>query len=208
MPRGTYQASFRRGGAQLERRDADAPLASVGQEWFHSVSDRQRAISQLSAGFRTLATELATWYERHPDAPGSASSVQWLAVDVTPTLDEWNLFATKESGSWWVKAATKWDTFEDWHLRLKHLRELARAHGIVLQSAEPQPLPQTVWERSADGKGSETAAWFGVLKVAVAGAITITGAVALYSVLRDVAAARRGHAHDAQEPTARATRSP
>lgn len=171
---------------ELGGRDLAAePLHVVGQEWFHTVADRQRAIGQLTSGFQALTTDLAAWHAANPTAANASASAQWIAADVTPTLEEWKGFAEHESSSWWVRAATGWDAFEDWYDRLKRLRELARAHGIALQSSEPLPLPKTIWQRGAEGKGSEAAAWLGVLKIGVLAALSITGAISLYGLLRE-----------------------
>lgn len=169
-----------------DRGEADKPLAVVGQELFHTVADRVRAIALLSTSFQALANDLAVWQTSHMDSPGATAAVQWFASDVTPALDEWVLFAAHENRSWWRKAATSWDTFENWMLRLRQLRSLARAHGIVLQSAEPAKLPKTIWQRSEEGHGSEVTALLGVLKIGAAAAITMMGAVGVYKVLRDL----------------------
>lgn len=185
--RHAYMGALEIGG----RGPAGEPLQVVGQELWHSVADRQRAIAQLTTGFQALAGDLAAWQSANHDLATASSSAQWMAADVTPTLDEWHAFAEHESGSWWVRAATSWDAFEEWWSRLKRLRELARAHGITLQSVEPAPLPKTIWQRGAEGKGSEAAAWLGVLKIGIATAIGITGAVTLYTVLRDLRASAK-----------------
>ena len=56
----------------------------------------------------------------------------------------------------------------------------------MLQSAEPVPLPKTIWQRGAEGKGGEATAVLGVLKVGVFTALTLTGALSLLVVLRDL----------------------
>lgn len=168
------------------RPQSEVPLASVGQEFFHTVADRERAIASLSTYFKALSNDLATWLDANKDAPGASSSAQWLAADVTPTLEEWKSFVDQQHTSWWTKAATSWETFEEWWNRLRQLRALARAHGIALQSSEPVPLPKTIWQRAGTGKGSEAAALLGVLKVGVFSALTITGAVSLFAIVRDL----------------------
>jgi hypothetical protein len=174
-------------GMQVGGRDeAQKPLPVVGQEFFHTVADRQRALMMLSTYFRSLANDLATWHEGNKDAANATSSAQWLDADVTPTLEEWRGFVEHESRSWWVKAATSWETFEEWWDRLRTLRSLARAHGILLQSAEPVPLPKTIWQRGASGKGSEATALLGILKIGVFTALSLTGAVSLYAIIQDL----------------------
>jgi hypothetical protein len=168
------------------RGDADRPVTEIGQELFHTVADRGRAIGQLSTGFRALASDLAVWQTSNKDAPDASANAQWLAADVTPTLEEWNEFVAHEQKSWWTKLATSWETFEQWWDRLKQLRSQARSHGIVLQSAEPVPLPKTIWQRGEEGKGSEATAILGVLKIGALSVLTIMGAAGLYAAARNL----------------------
>jgi hypothetical protein len=139
----------------------------------------------LSTYFKTLADDLSTWLMANVDKADASVSAQWFAADVTPTLEEWRAFVSHQNESWWTKAATSWETYEEWWDRLRTLRSLARAHGILLQSAEPVPLPKTIWQRGAEGKGSEATAILGVLKVGVFAALSITGAVSLLAIIRD-----------------------
>lgn len=164
---------------------AQVPLTQVGQEFFHTAADRVRAIATLSTYFKTLADDLSTWLMANVDKADASVSAQWFAADVTPTLEEWRAFVAHQGESWWTKAATSWETYEEWWDRLRTLRALARAHGILLQSAEPVPLPKTIWQRGAEGKGSEATAILGVLKVGVFAALTLTGAVSLLAIIRD-----------------------
>lgn len=179
------------------RPEAERSATSIGQELFHTVGDRERAVAQLSTAFRALANDLAVWQTTHADHPEAAVTAQWLAADVTPTLEEWRSFVAHEQRSWWTKLATSWETFEAWWSRLKQLRALARAHGILLQSVEPSPLPKTIWQRSEDGEGSEATAILGVLKIGALSALAIMGAAGLYSAvhsLRTRARAQDEHA--------------
>jgi len=168
------------------RGEADKPAAQIGQELFHTVADRERAIAQLSTGFRALANDLAVWQTSNKDHPDASTTAQWLAADVTPTLEEWAAFVDHERRSWWTKLATSWETFEQWWDRLKQLRSMARAHGISLQSVEPVPLPKTIWQKSAEGKGSEATAILGVLKIGALSALAIMGAAGLYAAIRNL----------------------
>lgn len=168
------------------RSEADKPLSVVGQELFHGLADRTRAISMLSMGFQSLSNDLAVWQTANQSSPDATAILQWLAADVTPTLDEWRDFVVHEGKSWWAKLATNWETFEEWRDRLRQLRALARAHGILLQSAEPMELPKTVWQRSAEGKGSEATALLGLLKIGTAAILALMGAAGLYEVIRKV----------------------
>lgn len=158
----------------------------VGQELFHTPTDRSRAIATLSTYFKTLADDLGTWQLANATKPNAGTIAQWLIADVTPLLEEWRAFAAHQNASWWTKAATSWETYEEWWDRLRSMRALARAHGILLQSSEPVLLPKTIWQRGAEGKGSEATAILGVLKVGVFAALTLTGAVSLFAILRDL----------------------
>ena len=169
------------------KRSADKrPITEIGQALFHSVGDRERVIQQLSADFRGLVNDLAIWQSTNMDHTDASSNAQWLAADVIPTLDEWNAFVDHEKKSWWIKLATSWDAFSSWWEKLKQLRALARAHGITLQSPEPQPLPKTIWEKTEEGKGSESMAILGVLKIGALGALAVMGAAGFYGAIRNV----------------------
>lgn len=168
------------------RAEADRPVTQIGQELFHTVADRERAIAHLSTGFRALADDLAVWQTTNKDHPDASSNAQWLAADVTPMLEEWNEFVEHERKSWWTKLATSWETFEGWWERLKQMRSLARAHGITLQSSEPTPLPKTIWQKSAEGKGSEATAILGVLKIGALSVLAVMGAAGFYGAVRNL----------------------
>lgn len=170
------------------RAEAEKPATQIGQELFHTVADRERAIGQLSTGFRALASDLAIWQTSNADKPNASVTAQWLAADVTPTLEEWATFVQHEQRSWWTKMATTWETFESWWERLKQLRSLARAHGVELQSAEPMRLPKTIWQKSEEGKGSEATAIIGVLKIGALTALGIIGTAGLYTAIRNLGA--------------------
>lgn len=177
------------------RHAAQKPVTAVGQEFIHTVADRGRALAQISTGFKALASDLAVWVSANKEQPDVSKSAQWIAADVTPTLEEWNAFVEHEGKSWWTKLATSWETFEQWWDRLKQLRALARAHGMELQSAEPVPLPKTIWQQSAEGKGSEATAVLGVLKIGALSALTIMGAAGLFAAVHSLRSKVRG-AHD------------
>jgi hypothetical protein len=166
------------------RREAEKPPTQIGQELFHTVADRERAITQIGTGFRALVSDLAVWQTANMGHPDAGVNAQWFAADVTPTLEEFNDFVEHERGSWWTRLATSWDTFEGWWERLRQLRALARAHGIMLQSAELLPLPKTIWQKSAEGKGTEATAVLGVLKIGVLSALAVMGAAGLYGAIR------------------------
>ena len=170
------------------RAEAEKPAAQIGQELFHTGANRERAIAQISTGFRALASDLAVWMTSNEERPDATKTAQWIVADVTPTLEEWGAFVAHEQTSWWVKIATSWDTFEQWWERLKQMRSLARLHGVTLQSAEPVPLPKTIWQHSEAGKGSEATAVLGVLKIGALTALGIMGVAGLYGAIRNLRA--------------------
>jgi hypothetical protein len=173
------------------RAEAEKPAAQIGQELFHTVADRDRAMAQLSTGFKALASDLAVWQTSNADKPNATTTAQWMAADVTPTLEEWAQFVAHQQKSWWTRMATSWETFDGWHDRLKQLRSMARVHGVTLQSAEPIPLPQTIWQKSEEGKGSEAVAILGVLKIGALTALGLIGAAGLYGAVRNLGARAR-----------------
>jgi len=173
------------------RTEAEKPATQIGQELFHTAAARDRAIAQLSTSFRALTNDLAVWMTSNEERSDATKTAQWIAADVTPTLEEFGAFVAHEQTSWWVKIATSWDTFEQWWGRLKQLRSLARAHGVRLQSAEPVPLPKTIWQHSEAGKGSEATAILGVLKIGALTALGIMGVAGLYSGIRGLRAKAR-----------------
>jgi hypothetical protein len=184
--RGTYGRAVETRGWIVGPAPSTSPITAIGQELFHTVADRTNAIAMISTCFFALVNDLAVWQMANKDLPTATATAQWLAADVTPTFEEWNLFARRQNGSWWRKLATSWDTFENWLLRLQQLRALARAHGVVLQSSEPLPLPKTVFQRSEEGNGSKTATMLGVLKIGGATALTIIGAAGTFAVVREL----------------------
>jgi len=177
-----WEASRAIGG----RTEAARPATEIGQELFHTVADREHAIAYLSTGFRALVSDLAIWQASNKDHPDASVNAQWFAADVTPTLEEFNAFAEYERKSWWRKLATSWETFENWWDRLKQLRSLARAHGIMLQSAELLPLPKTIWQKSEEGKGTEATAILGVLKIGAFTMLGIMGVAGLFGAVRNL----------------------
>jgi len=174
------------------RDEAAKSPTQIGQELFHTAGDRVRALAQISTGFRALANDLAVWLTSNEEHPDATKIAQWIGADVTPTLEEWGRFVAHEQKSWWTKISTSWETFSGWWDRLKQLRALARAHGIILQSAEPVPLPKTIWQHSEEGNGSEAAAVLGVLKIGALTALGIMGVAGLYSAIRGIRAKARG----------------
>ena len=179
------------------RAEAEKPPTQIGQELFHTLADRDRAIAQFSTGFRALTNDLAVWLSTNKSHPDASTIASWIATDVTPALTEWSAFVAHEKKSWWVKIATRWETLERWQDRLKQLRSLARVHGVPLQSAEPAPLPKTIWQRSEEGNGSEATAVLGVLKIGALTALGIMGVAGLYGAVRNLRAKAQGTDHAA-----------
>ena len=177
------------------RSEADKPATQVGQELFHTIADRERAMFQLSTGFRALSSDLALWLSQNKEHPAASGLARWIASDVTPTLSEWTAFVARENKSWWTRIATSWETFEGWWERLKQLRALARAHGAILHSAEPTALPKTIWQQAEQGKGSEATAVLGVIKIGALTVLGIMGFAGLYSAVRKL----RDKAEDASD---------
>ena len=70
------------------RVEAEKPPAQIGQELFHTAGDRDRAIAQLTTGFRALSGDLAVWQTSNMVHPDANKIAQWIAADVTPTLEE------------------------------------------------------------------------------------------------------------------------
>lgn len=169
--------------------------AQVGQNLVHTAADRDRAIAQISADFTTLASDLSTWLAANQDHAAAKGVASWIAADITPALAEWSEFVARETKSWWTKLATSWDTFEAWAERVKQFRSLARAHGVTLQSAEPDSLPKTIWQHTQNGNGSEMMAVVGVLKIGALAALSIMGAAGLYAAVRNL----RHKAYDPDE---------
>ena len=167
----------------LDARNGERPATQIGQDLFHTVGDRDRAIEQISTGFRALASDLALWQSTHANRPDAKKTALWLATDVTPTLEEWAAFVEREKPSWWTKVATSWETFEGWWERLRQLRSQARLHGVALQSAEPVALPKTIWQQSDSGNGSEATAILGVLKIGAFTALGVMGIAGLFSAM-------------------------
>ena len=94
------------------RAEAEKSSAQIGQELFHTIADRDRAMALIATGFRALANDLAVWMMSNKAHPDASSIAQWIAADVTSTLAEWGEFLANEKKSWWNKLATSWGTFE------------------------------------------------------------------------------------------------
>lgn len=179
------RAEFTRQGEQIRAAESGSPHAIVGAAWWHSISDRRAVIASLSSDYRTFANEVAAAAAARAE-PERSADLAWIAASVAPTLEGWAAFSSAEAASWWTMAATDWEAFKSWRDRLVRLRELAAARGLHLATPDPAELPRTIWEAGATGTGGTAAAWLGVLKIAVVGAIGVTGAVAMYSAVRDL----------------------
>lgn len=167
----------------------------VGAELWHSSEDRLRAVQEIAGEFQAFQSDLAQGLAARAAArkatDTSPSDEIWVKADIVPTLTEWQAFAARETSSWITRFTTTWEVYEDWKDKLRHLRALARAHGLILTSPEPRDLPRTVWDRGTSGSGSMTDTWLGAAKVVVLAAVGVTGFVTLYSAIRDL----RGHDH-------------
>jgi hypothetical protein len=189
------------------RAEAEKPAAQIGQELFHTVGDRDRAVAHLTTSFHALMNDLSTWLTANQSSPDASTIAHWIDSNVTPVIADWTTFSTQEKNSWWRKAATSWDTFEHWWGKLKQLRDMARVHGVELHSVEPAPLPKTIWQHSEAGEGSEATAVLGVLKIGVLSIIGIMGVIGLYSSFQGIS--RKAHAeelHHLRMAQAQATR--
>ena len=147
-------------------------------EWFHGASDRVNALSQLGIDFANFHGDL----ERHAVTPADAT---WVITEVIPAFQAWDEFLRRQAEGTLTSWVTEWSVYETWEARLRRLRELARARGIILESPEPLPLPKTIWQRGEQGEGSPLDTWFGFLKTAILGAVAITGFASFYIVLKD-----------------------
>ncbi len=179
--RGTHQGVR---GLRREHGRGRDHVVSAG-EWFHGPADRSRALAQLSTDFQTFTNDLAA-------VATSPADAAWVTSVVLPTLEEWRAFVAHVTSSDLASWVTEWAVFEQWAERLRRLRELARAHGLPLSSAEPVPLPRTIWQRGSTGSGSSFDLLFSLLRTVVYGAIAVTGVIGFYTVVRDVRRGARG----------------
>lgn len=154
----------------------------IGGEFWHGGDDRRNAIAQLGLDFLAFHADVI---RNAAQVPGGAC-VEWIADDVAPVLAEWQNFVARMAASTIAAYVTEWSVFETWFDRLARLRQAAKAKGIHLDSPEPTPLPQTVWQRGANGTGSSLDVWIAGGKTVVFGAIAVTGIAAFYSIIRDI----------------------
>lgn len=154
-------------------------VTRVAGEWWHGGSDRTNALAQLGIDFAALQNDLTAQVTTPSDR-------QWMIADVAPVFAAWQTFLSRLAGSKLAAYVTEWSVFETWIQRLTRLREMARARGLVLTSAEPVPLPMTVWERGAKGTGTDLDTWVALGKTAVFGAIAVTGVVGFFAIMRDL----------------------
>ena len=84
------------------------------------------------------------------------------------------------------RLAVDWSTYEAWLALLRSLRSGARAHGLVLETPEPERLPATMFERGALGSGSRVEAAWTLGKVMLYTAIGLAGAASLVSIAKDI----------------------
>lgn len=148
----------------------------VGLALYHTVGDRERAIAEISAGFATLANELASqlgWTQDHPSIDEKQTGYTWYHNVAVPALNEWQAFQATQTDSWWSRWATSWDVYEHWMDRLKDLRNNAEHNGFNLTSAAPADLMETIWK--AAPKAAENLIWTLIKIILVGGAVIIGG---------------------------------
>lgn len=147
----------------------------IAGEFFHGGSDRRAALDAIDADFATLQDDVV--------AHASPSDAAWALVEIVPSVAAWHDFATRERNSALGAWITEWSAFKQWHAKIIRLRELARARGIALQSPDPIPLPETIWERGERGSGSGLDRAFTLAKWIAYAAIGVLGFASLYSAL-------------------------
>ena len=151
----------------------------VAGEFLHGPGDRAAAIGSLSADFAALKRDILTSARNPEDAA-------WALASVVPQIAAWQGFVDNEKSSMLAPYLTDWSAFVTWQEKLVRLRELAAARGIALTSADPIPLPMTVWERTENGRGSGADRWLTLAKWTVYAALGLMGALSLYAALRAV----------------------
>lgn len=149
----------------------------AGGEFFHGASDRANALAQIGIDATTLERELA-------EAP--AADQAWVADTAAPVFSAWKDFLSRVATNHLAAYTTEWSVYASWRERFVLLRNLAKLRGIHLASPEPLPLQKTIWERAASGEGSKLDGYLAIGKTVILGAITLTGVVGFYSVLRDL----------------------
>lgn len=171
----------RTNGQSSRSRQADPATAitAMGGEWFHGGGDRTNALAQIGLDFVAFRNEITS-------AHLSDADQLWVANEVAPALAEWTNFVERMANATIAPYVLEWSVFQSWWQRLHVLRQLARARGIVLSSPEPQPLPETVWERGAHGTGGQLDTAISLAKTAVFGIIAISGLLGFYAVARDL----------------------
>jgi hypothetical protein len=168
-------------------------LARIGQDWFHGAADRQLALASITADLKALSQDLGDdLRERHDEAVAHpdeqavarlSADIQWVQTEIQPAIENWRKFVDKQAASTWTQVGTDWTVYEEWKDKVRGLRQLARARGFVLHSAEPTELPKTIWQRGAEGEGG-FASWLGIIKLGAAAAVAIAGFASLYAALR------------------------
>jgi hypothetical protein len=159
-------------------RHADQATRMAG-EWFHGTGDRANALAQIGIDAQALERDLDS-------AATTDADRAWLAEVAAPTFSAWKDFLARTAANRVAAYTTEWSVYLSWQARLKSLRDFARARGLVLTSPEPQPLPRTVWERAASGEGSKLDGYLALGKTAIVAAITLTGVVGFYTIVRDL----------------------
>lgn len=150
----------------------------AGGEFFHGASDRANALAQIGIDAQILERELA--------AASSDTDRAWVADVAAPVFSAWKDFLARTAAGGLAVYTTEWSVYQSWRERFLLLRSLAKSRGIPLASPEPPPLQKTIWERAASGEGSKLDGYLAIGKTVILGAITLTGVIGFYSVLRDL----------------------
>jgi hypothetical protein len=176
-------SEIKHGTDELMRASTRRRGAVLGGEFWHGASDRASALAQIGLDMRALHDELER-VALDPHVP--PATLIWIASDARAAWLEWLALVQRIAQSKLVAYATEWTVYETWWARLQRLREMARLRGIELTSSEPMPLPETVWQRGARGKGAGLDVWMTLGKTAVFGMMTLSGIVGFYAILRSM----------------------
>jgi len=184
-----------RGEYGHRQRDLRSNGDRVGISLFHTVGDRERAIEQISTGFRQLSDEIMTkaGHRSVPYREASGPLWEWWRLAGVPVIEEWQKFQADQMGSWSTRWATSWESYEGWQSRLKKLRDLAeskvREFGQRLETSAspdlPKTLPGAVLEaggRAAEKAGEAVWETGKIIKWAAIGVLTFGGIFALSSL--------------------------
>lgn len=149
---------------------------------FHGDDDKERALAALDRAFDRFRADVEP---RASSVGAPPARAQWWRADVVPVLSDWRLFREHQGSSWVNRLATEWSTYEAWMTRLRLLRTEARVQGMALESPEPDPLPETIFDRGGHGTGSRLDTAWTLGRVVLYAAVGAAGVWSLYTVYRD-----------------------